>query len=92
MAVAGPKVQLPSPNAPITLDKGGVTFEWIALFAALQSLAFNASRSGPTVDRPTASMRVRWIGMPYYDTTLGLPVFLHSVDPDVWHNGAGAVV
>ena len=57
-----------------------------------ERLLFNFTRSGTTGARPTSSMSARWIGMQFYDTTLGKPVFLHSVNPDVWHDGSGAVV
>ena len=92
MALAGPLVQAPSPASRLVEAGGAVAQDWQSLFAALQRGAFNATRSGPTADRPTSVMPGRWIGMAYYDTTLGKPVFLHSVNPDVWHDGSGAVV
>lgn len=66
--------------------------EWVALFNSVQQVAFNVSRSGPTASRPTSSLPGRFIGMPFMDMTLGIPVWLKSVNPDVWVNGAGTTV
>lgn len=97
MAMTGPNLGFPGVTAPMfTLGADGqslaLTFEWGAFLAAANQLLFNMTRSGPTASRPTSALPSRWIGMPFFDTTLGLPVFLTSTGPDVWHNGAGAVV
>lgn len=97
MPIAGPNIGFPSVAEPMfTLDLErqslALTYEWGAFFSQVNQLLFNMSRSGPTASRPTETLPSRWIGMPYYDSTLGLPVFLHSTNPDVWHNGAGAAV
>ena len=89
--LAGPNIQLPAVNSK--MDENGVmSLDWQTFFRSAQAVSFNLSRSGPTADRPTNAMSSRWIGMQFYDTTLGLPIFLHSVNPDVWHDGTGAVV
>ena len=95
--IAGPKIQVPSAlSDPFVRDGAGKILawrsDWASFFHSAQQTVFLLTRSGPTASRPTSVIDGRWIGMPYYDTTLGLPVFLHSVNPDVWHNGAGAVV
>jgi hypothetical protein len=41
--------------------------------------------SGPTSSRPAAS----FVGQPYFDTTLGLPVWWNGAH---WVNGSGASV
>lgn len=63
-----------------------------SFFHSLQQITFGVSRSGPTSSRPTASLDGRWIGMPYFDTTLGKPVFLKTASSNVWVDGAGSVV
>lgn len=88
----GPKIQVPSPSMSLVEQNRCVSVEWQSFFAASQRVGFNGTRSGVTADRPTSAMEGRWIGMCFYDTTLGKPVFLHSVGPDVWHDGSGAVV
>lgn len=84
--IAGPKVQMP--GGLFLLADGNLSIEAQTFFNALQSIAFYSSRSGPTASRPTASS-YRWIGMPFYDTTLGLPVFLHIASTSVWHKADG---
>ena len=92
-AITGPKIQVPSPLLGIQEQNNGlVRPEWQTFFHSVQQTVFIVSRSGPTASRPTSSLDGRFIGMPYFDTTLGLTVYLKSVNPDVWVNGAGAVV
>lgn len=45
--------------------------------------------AGTTAQRPTANLKV---GMDYYDTDLGKPIYLHTVSPIVWHDATGVVV
>ncbi len=94
MAVlSGPKIQMPAAkSALINKETSGVTLDWAAFFHSLQQTTFNLSRSGPTASRPTSNLDGRYIGMQFFDTTLGIPIFLQSVGPDVWVSGAGAVV
>jgi hypothetical protein len=68
---------------------GNVMPVWDQWFNRIQQIASTGQQSGTTADRPTS---VLWIGRQFYDTTLGYPVFVHSVRPTVWHNAAGAVV
>lgn len=96
-AIAGPALQMPTSLSPLTNVGAdgrplGVKPEWAAFFNALQQIAFCASRNGPTASRPTSAVIGRFIGMPYFDTTLGLSVFLKSINPDVWVKGDGTVV
>jgi hypothetical protein len=45
--------------------------------------------TGSSAARPINGLDVAdW----YYDTTLGLPIWVHSLGPVVWHNAAGSVV
>jgi hypothetical protein len=52
-----------------------------------------AKTSGPSSLRPTkapsGSLATRWVGMAYFDTTKGYPVWLKSINPDVWVNAQG---
>ena len=54
-------------------------------------LLFSIQQSGTTAQRPTS---VLWIGRFYFDTTLGIPIWIKSVTASVatWVNGAGVVV
>ena len=76
------------------VDQGAVGEQnpgWPPFFSATFNILNSMTRSGTTAQRPT-NKDFRWIGMPYYDLTLGYPVYLQSTGPDVWHNGAGASV
>jgi len=91
--MAGPNVQAPSPFSKMMDAGGNVAFEWQSMFSMLQAIAYNGTRSGTTANRPTSSVAVRWVGMPYYDTTLGIPIWLESVSPaDVWVDATGTPV
>lgn len=85
--ITGPNVQMPQ---SLIDDDGNLTIEGQTFLRALQAITFYSSRSGPTASRPT-STSFRWIGMPYYDSTLGLPVFLHIASTSVWHKADGTV-
>jgi len=92
--MAGPNLQPPSPLTPIITEDGTVTMGYATLFHTLQSIAFYSTRSGPTSTRPTSTSEARWIGMPYFDTSLstrGMPIFLAVASTNVWVDAAGAV-
>ena len=91
--IAGPKVQVPDTRAtPVTMPDGTVHPAWAVHFHTSQQILFAATRSGPSSSRPTNKLDGRWIGMPYFDTTLGRSVYLKSTNPDVWVDGSGSVV
>ena len=85
--MAAKNVQVPGGDS----WKGGVPAIWLQFFHLLQQQAFNATLSGTTAQRPNSDFEGRWIGMCYFDSTLGKPVFLKSVGPDVWVDGVGTV-
>ena len=97
MAINGPKVQMPSVVGSMTQTGPdgapmGLRSDWAMFYNVVQQIVFNSSRNGPTASRPTSDFDGRYIGMPYFDTTRGQTVFLKSVNPDVWVNGAGTIV
>lgn len=94
--IQGPRVQMPSAmSAWFTTDGQGnitgLTQEAAQFLHALEGLANAETRSGPTAARPTTSMQFRFIGMPYFDTDLGLPVFLKTASSSVWVKADGSV-
>ena len=90
MASEGPKIQLPPAASPLVTNNV-LNTAWGQYLHSVQQIAFLVSRSGPTASRPTSAVDGRYVGMPYFDTTLGYPVFLKSVNPDVWVYGGGTV-
>lgn len=81
----------PTPTKPIITEKGdrlpAVFQSW---FGSIQQWLGPQGQTGTTAKRPTTNL---WIGLCYYDTTLGYPVFVHQISPSiVWHNAAGAAV
>jgi hypothetical protein len=63
--------------------------QWAGWFSIAQNILQAVSSSGTTATRPTKGL---YIGQMYYDTTLGLPVWVHAISPAIiWHNAAGGV-
>lgn len=81
----------PIPTDPkATDDKGELTPAYRAWLASVYRWLVPLGQFGTTAQRPTKNL---YVGQPYYDTTLGLPVWVHQVSPSIiWHNGAGAAV
>ena len=90
--IAGPVFQMPASDSKLIDERGNLGLEWAAFLHSVQQVAFNLSRSGPTASRPTSTLTGRYVGMDYFDTTLGLKVTLKSVGPDVWVRGDGVAV
>ena len=80
-------------NAPfrdITLDATGkFSSAWMQWIQKVGLYAGSVSDSGTTAQRPTSNL---YIGRQYFDSTLGYPVWIKTVSPVVWVNGAGATV
>jgi hypothetical protein len=82
---------------PLQLDitaKGGATNSpWVAWLESLYRVVAPLGTNGTTAQRPIGTQQLPlYIGQPYFDSTLGYPVFVKSLNPTVWVNGAGAVV
>lgn len=79
-----------APSSVQAVDKDGyLTNPYTQWVNRVNLIAQSLQQSGTTADRPTS---VLWIGRVYYDTTLGKPVWLHSVNPTVWHDASGVPV
>ena len=90
--IAGPKVQVPTALQPMFDESGALHPQWQAFHHSVQQIVFNVSRSGPTASRPTSTLDGRFIGMPFFDTSLGFEIRLQSVNPDVWVRWDGTPV
>jgi hypothetical protein len=58
-------------------------------FSSVQYYLAALGNSGLTAARPTTKL---YIGYPYFDTTLGKPIWCKTVNPVVWVDATGAVV
>lgn len=74
----------------LDIDKRGrpslasVDSGWRNFFNGLYLICLGTSQSGKTANRPSDGL---WVGRPYFDTTLGFPVWYNGV---TWVNSAGA--
>ena len=78
--MAGPKIVF-----PISLSEDPDKAQF---FNSVYQIVYAVSQNGPTASRPTSSSQ-RFIGMPYFDTTLGLPVFLKTASSSAWVKADG---
>jgi hypothetical protein len=82
----------PIPTRPIIDTEGKVTLSSLyqAWFNGIQQWLGPVGQFGATSARPTKNL---YIGLSYFDTTLGYPVFLKQVSPsNVWVNASGTPV
>ncbi len=89
MSIAGPNMQMPAGLSKVftTDEKGTITGlqqEWAQFFHAIQGTLWAGTRSGTSSDRLTSTIGSRYIGMCFFDTTLGIPVFLKTASSNVW--------
>lgn len=78
------------PRPPIMADATHMTPAWAGWFSAAQILLQDLGASGTTSSRPTTNL---YVGKPYFDTTLGVPIFLKTAGASpVWVNGVGTAV
>lgn len=75
-------------DTPVVDERGQLTVPWAQWVHRTHAAAFATQQSGPTAERPT---KVLWIGRTYFDTTLGIPVWVSQVKPAVeWVDSTGA--
>ena len=60
-----------------------------AWLSTVQAAVKPLGANGLTAARPTTGL---YVGQQFFDATLGYPVFVKSLNPTVWVNGAGGVV
>ncbi len=73
-------------------DKRRLTFWWQTYLESLNFYARPLGTSGTTEQRPNpTSLIPLYVGQSYFDTTLGKPVWVKSLNPTVWVDGVGTV-
>jgi len=83
---------IPTPplHTELVDDNGRVTRSGAEFLNFMWLAANSVTESGTTAQRPTDKL---WLGRPYYDTTLNLPVYVNAVSPSVvWKDAAGNTV
>lgn len=79
----------PLPRLEISY-KGKLLEPWGGWFSQVQTMLLNFGLSGATSARPTTNV---WVGMIYFDTTLGYPVFCKTAGATpTWVNASGTSV
>ncbi len=74
------------PQLPMML-KERFTAAWAGWFSTAQNILTASSSSGATTARPTMN---QYVGMPYFDTTLGKPIWLKTPGGSpVWVDATG---
>lgn len=80
----------PLPNDQAVQKDGRFERWWYAWLAQIRAAVFGLTQSGTTANRPTEGL---WVGRMYFDTTLGLPVWVQAAsNPAVWVKADGTVV
>lgn len=81
------------PRGPLVDDNGLLNPAWAAWFTQVDAVVKAGKTSGPTSERPTTQL---WIGRPYFDKTLNIPIWVQSVPakpaPAVWCDATGTPV
>lgn len=84
--------QVPSTNV-IVDTSGRLTSLWQAFMASIGTWLGPIGQSGTTTNRPvTSANKPLYVGQPYFDTSLGKPIWVKSLNPTVWSDATGASV
>lgn len=76
------------PKTPPLDENGNWTPSWAQWVQRTHNNTRTLQQSGVTADRPDVLL---WIGRFYFDTTINKPIWLKSINPSVWVDGAGTV-
>jgi hypothetical protein len=84
----------PVPADPgISTPPGTLTTTWRAWFESVYYWLRPVGSSGTTTNRPVTNSRTPlYIGQTYFDTSLGKPIWVKSLNPTVWCDATGASV
>jgi hypothetical protein len=76
-------------TAVITDGNGNLTPTFQGWFQSIYKWLSPVGQSGTSTNRPTKNL---YVGQPFFDTTLALPIWVQSLNPTVWCNGSGTAV
>lgn len=77
------------PKSPPLDASGDFLPAWRQWLTRTHAAVAALQQSGITADRPD---RFLWVGRTYFDTTIGKPIWLKSINPTVWVDGVGTAV
>lgn len=82
------------PTDPIIVDNNRrLTPVYQAFFGSIHDWLGPVGQSGSTADRPTNfSRNPLYVSQQYFDTTLGKPIWVKSLNPTVWVDATGSAV
>ena len=87
--MAASDFELPD-DKKIVDQSGNLEFAWLQLFSRWQRIITGSVEAGSTLSRPTKGL---WVGRGYFDSTLGIPIWVAQVRPAiVWVDAAGLPV
>lgn len=76
-------------ESPLADQTGRMSVPWGQWFSRAHAAVASLYQSGTTANRPDSLL---WVGRMYFDTDLGIPVWVQSVRPTVWVDATGAPV
>lgn len=76
-------------NDPLVDDQKKPFRTWFQWLSWVHRVVTSVTQSGTTAERPT---QILWVGRPYFDTTLGKPIWFESANPNVWVDATGTPV
>jgi len=78
-----------NPDGVIISNDGAATVPFAVWISRVNTIVNAVQNSGTTAQRPVTGL---WIGRQFFDTTLGIPIWVQSVGPVVWVDATGAPV
>lgn len=75
-------------QTPIVNSHGDMTRAWVEFMAGVAEVVNRQQRSGTTADRPIRDLAP---GDPYFDVTLGKPIYVNTA-ANGWVDSAGSAV
>ena len=80
-------INQPPINGPLVNDKGFALNSLVQWAGQVYRLCFDVQNSGTTAQRPTTAL---YVGKPYFDVTLGIPVWWVGPLATDWCDATGA--
>lgn len=82
-------VSAPPMDSPVQDTNGNISAAWTTWIQQAYFVLKSVESAGPTEKRPLKNL---WVGMYHFDTTLGIPIYLKTLNPIVWVNASGGQV